>query len=526
MLTRPETVLGEPQRGLVSIMASTEPRAGFRPPWALNVDSDESTDAAPVTGTAEGTAEDPAPAESSVSEAAAGSSSGTSTPTKFQVDLARAMRAAAETARQESIERLAAESKVRVEAIRASSADAATELRQRADDDIAEIRDWSKGELARIRTETDAKISDRKSWLATEIEAHEESIEVLVSAVTSRVSAFEAELEAFFGRLAAEEDPTRIAMLAQALPDVPSLDDDAVIEAAGSAADAVATSAIETSAPTAADDLSASDDPVDAEVTSGMSDPVVEATSQFEETGQLEAEATAEGTSESTIETEASGSTDPWADAPGWGRPVGSTPDVTDHADASEPFAAVERRLAAFGLEAGSAEPAAAVEPTTDVVAGEEIGVTEGAAEVVTEAQAAHDAVAVSDPVSFDLVAEAFVSDEAAAVTESSADAAAAPTETSVVVDGLISVASIAGFKRSLSRFDGVHSVTVSSGPDGEFIFAVRHDATTALETALPTMPGYGARVTASEAGQISVSAHDAENTSGDVVLDPAGRRT
>ena len=42
-------------------------------------------------------------------------------------------------------------------------------------------------------------------------------------------------------------------------------------------------------------------------------------------------------------------------------------------------------------------------------------------------------------------------------------------------VTGLVSVASIAGFKRHLSRVAGVQSVGVSSGPDGEFVFAVTH---------------------------------------------------
>ena len=53
----------------------------------------------------------------------------------------------------------------------------------------------------------------------------------------------------------------------------------------------------------------------------------------------------------------------------------------------------------------------------------------------------------------------------------------AEPHTTRVVVTGLVSVASIAGFKRNLSRVAGVQSVGVSSGPDGEFVFAVNHDA-------------------------------------------------
>ena len=47
-----------------------------------------------------------------------------------------------------------------------------------------------------------------------------------------------------------------------------------------------------------------------------------------------------------------------------------------------------------------------------------------------------------------------------------------------VVVSGLVSVASIAGFKRHLARMVGVATVGVSSGPDGEFIFTVSHMST------------------------------------------------
>ena len=58
----------------------------------------------------------------------------------------------------------------------------------------------------------------------------------------------------------------------------------------------------------------------------------------------------------------------------------------------------------------------------------------------------------------------------------------AAPVEsTQVVVVGLVSVASIATFKRQLGRLPGVKNVGVSSGPDGEFIFTVGHGSDTSL---------------------------------------------
>ena len=54
---------------------------------------------------------------------------------------------------------------------------------------------------------------------------------------------------------------------------------------------------------------------------------------------------------------------------------------------------------------------------------------------------------------------------------------------TQVVVVGLVSVATIASFKRHLGRATGVQSVGVSSGPDGEFVFAVAHGQTSRSAT-------------------------------------------
>jgi hypothetical protein len=82
---------------------------------------------------------------------------------------------------------------------------------------------------------------------------------------------------------------------------------------------------------------------------------------------------------------------------------------------------------------------------------------------------------------------------------------------TRVIVTGLVSVASIAGFKRNLARVSGVHSVGVTSGPDGEFVFAVTHDASMELGESIATLPGFGARVTNETAGELTVAARDPE---------------
>jgi hypothetical protein len=89
---------------------------------------------------------------------------------------------------------------------------------------------------------------------------------------------------------------------------------------------------------------------------------------------------------------------------------------------------------------------------------------------------------------------------------------AAASVTTQVVVTGLVSVASIASFKRHIGRLAGVAHVGVSSGPDGEFVFAVQHDPEASLRDLLPTLPGFGARVVGAEDGIVRVSAQDLQD--------------
>ena len=102
---------------------------------------------------------------------------------------------------------------------------------------------------------------------------------------------------------------------------------------------------------------------------------------------------------------------------------------------------------------------------------------------------------------------------EDAATAAGRAAAAKAPVNesTQVVVVGLVSVASIATFKRQLGRLPGVKNVGVSSGPDGEFIFTVGHGTDTSLSTLIPTLPAFQARVVNEREGVLNVSAHDPE---------------
>lgn len=141
--------------------------------------------------------------------------------------LVKAMREAAVASRAETTARLQAEASTRVEAIRSRATEETAELKKRADDDVAEIRDWSKAELARIRQVTDDRIEARKTELTGELERHAAAVEQLVGQVQTTVSTFEADMDRFFEQLLAENDPAKLAGLAERAPEPPDLLSDA-----------------------------------------------------------------------------------------------------------------------------------------------------------------------------------------------------------------------------------------------------------------------------------------------------------
>ncbi|HJP89718.1 MAG TPA: hypothetical protein VJ850_11850 [Candidatus Limnocylindrales bacterium] len=141
--------------------------------------------------------------------------------------LVKAMREAAVASRAETTARLQAEATERVDAIRGRATSEAAELKKRADEDVAEIREWSKAELARVRQVTDDRIEARKTELTGEIERHAATVEHLVEQVQTTVSAFEADMDRFFEQLLAENDPAKLAGLAERAPEPPDLSDEA-----------------------------------------------------------------------------------------------------------------------------------------------------------------------------------------------------------------------------------------------------------------------------------------------------------
>lgn len=497
-------------------MATTDAKSGFRLPWSADRnESDTQVDGAvgdqatedpaqpasqyespTMTDTAPPTSETDPSSSGAHADAAVAGSTLSRKPNKFMADLTKAMQAAAESARADTLDRFTAEAKAHIESIHASTSDEATNLRKKADDDIAGIREWSKTEIARIREETDERIAHRKDVLEREIEAHAAQIEGRIERVQQHVAQFENQMAAFFERLLAEDDPTRFASLAESLPEPPPFDADIAWDPGLVAPTSVAS--VEAPVAEAVAEASEMTAPVEeAPIEAPAFEPVesseaTESVESSEVAGDAVAAEWATGTGVvETSQTEAS------PDVPsGWGELA--APDTTP-----EPSATTEDAGDLFGMTAEEPAPEDR-DPRLDA-----LGLDRDFA--AAEAEAGQFPVATEAPdEGIPVIADdALAARLAGLVPETAASGDVATTR--VVVTGLVSVASIAGFKRNLARVSGVHSVGVTSGPDGEFVFAVNHDAGMALGESITALPGFGARVTNESNGELTVAARDPE---------------
>lgn len=465
-------------------------------------------------------------------------------PTKLMADLAAAIRATADTARDQRLGQLDGDATAIVDMIRAQSDEGAVALRRRSDDDVSAIRDWAKAEIARIKEESEHRIADRKHLLEQEIADHAAAIEDRIAEVHSAVAGYRRAMDAYVERLQAEDDPARLATMAETMPEPPSLEglmDLDGLEIQGAAARHAEAAEVPVEEPAAVADEAPeapADDAVVAEVetedaVAAFDDdaPIgsIEAEGVVEEAGEAEfdagepdraddAEAAAAGVA-AEFSSDAEGSTADDAaggDVPRWAEgeaPEGFPEAVEggDPVDRGAIMAALEAAAEAVVAAEAAAESAETAEAAADVA--------ETAAELVAgragqlndadpEAQAALSARV--DAGGFET--ESYT-DRLASLLPGHAEAAAdgEPRSTQVVVTGLVSVASIASFKRHLGRLAGVTAVAVASGPDGEFIFNVTHRPDVSFRDAIPTMPGFAARVVATGDGVVSVTARDPE---------------
>lgn len=473
-------------------------------------------------------------------------------PTKLMVDLAVAIRATTESARDQRLAQVDAEATAIVELIRAQSTEGAAALRRRSDEDVAAIREWAKAEIARIREESDTRIASRKHMLEGEITSHAAAIEDRVGEVDSTVTGYREAMRIYFDRLTAEDDPARLATMAETMPDAPSLDlladfEDLPLTIAGPEAPAPATAMVAEPVPTVVAGPEAVAEPVEAvvaEPVEALAEPVEAAVAEpvaaLEQAGAPVATAEADeadgsdGTAEADLDIDAArvARATGWSDEPevsitpggGAASPGRYGPNWTageTRESFPEPEAGgdpVDRGAIMAALEA-AAEAVVAAESAAESAdqAQAAAGVAETAAELLVgrhdeddpEAQAALSARV--DAGGFDT--ESFA-DRLASLLPGHAEGSAdgEPKTTQVVVTGLVSVASIASFKRHLARLAGVTAVAVASGPDGEFVFNVTHRPDVSFRDVIPSMPGFAARVTATGDGAVTVTARDPES--------------
>ncbi len=488
-------------------------------------------------------------------------------PSKLMADLSAAIRATADAARIEVLADNDADVAAVVAEIRATSKEGEIVLKHRADEDVAEIRDWSKAEIARIKEETEARIEARKAQLGDEIAAHAAAIETRVGAVESLAASYRNEMEAYAERLAQEDDPSRLATMAESMPDAPELagivaadladlpqlpvkaeagtvdveasageaDVEADVEAAGEAdVEAVVEAAGE--ADVEADVEAAGEADVEVEVGEAPAleavESDVEADDEADVVAAVAAAAEAVDLDTPTHTGAPFGSPTPWAvgdeyqpradhgargsDVPRWaaGETVNDVPqpvDGSDPVDRGAIMAALEAAAAAVVAAESAADSADQAEAAADVAetaAELVVGRTGSGDDLDPEAQAALSARV--DAGGFDT--ESFTDRLASLMPghDPAVDDGSVHT-TQVIVSGLVSVASIASFKRHLGRIAGVDGVAVASGPGGEFVFNVTHRADVSFRDALPTLPGFAARVTSTGDGIVTVMARDPE---------------
>jgi hypothetical protein len=452
----------------------------------------------------------PAPADSHAPADRPSTSAPARRPTKFLADLTRAMQAAAEQARTATLEQFRADGTTVIEQIHGRSATGATELRRRADDDVASIKEWSKAEIARIREETEQRISARREQLEGQLERHAALVEHEIERVRGSITAFESEMGSFFDDLQREEDPALFAARAASLPEAPSFgdfDDDALAallrEPGIGTPEPAPEPSIEASVEVDQTAPVAEAGPFDREAAMAAIQAAAEAAASLEAAELAEVATTGEvavSDAESPAESpEAEAVAEVQPEAPQDAEPEAATEVETN---AVEPAEVAADAPSAPEAEASPASPD--VDPRLAM-----LGLTSDFA--VAEAEAAEAAAAEVDDIP-EIGGDALAARLAGLVPNEAPGASAETVTTQVMTTGLVSVASIASFKRHLGRLAGVAHVGVSSGPDGEFVFAVEHDAATSLRDLIPTIPGFAARVVGSGDGVVQVSAQDPQD--------------
>jgi len=146
-------------------------------------------------------------------------------PVSFRSEMARAMQVVADRERERIDAGVGDEEIAQVEKIHVRASAEAAQLGKHADEDVGLVNAWYEAQVRRIREEADRRIDDRRVRLEQSLAHHGSLIAAEIQSVHVAVQVYRASLDAFFGRLAEEQDPSVIARLAGTLPELPDLDE-------------------------------------------------------------------------------------------------------------------------------------------------------------------------------------------------------------------------------------------------------------------------------------------------------------
>jgi hypothetical protein len=479
-------------------MTPTPRKSGIRLPWSQHEESDTTAPAdttqateAPVTSDTPaadtGSAAQAAPSSgAAAAESAAQPATSAAAPAEAPTDdadnallasLITAMREVAERERESSVSTLRQSVDEAVETLRQRAAEGAEQLRDRSEADIAAIGDWVKAETERITSEGERRRETRRQLLTTQLSEHEQRSGTEIEGLYARIQDYERELTTFFAQLHEINDPAEFGTAAKRMPRPPAIATGATPAAAATAAPAAVAETAATekaSAPAEMPAEAAPEEPMDADASSDAAP--AEASSEV---------ATAEAATESDAATAEAA-----ADAPSETAAPGSSSIVPD---------THEERLSALGIDRNGSDA-----DTGDEAASE----ADGTSAEAPSADAKAEAEAPSDPLRARLAElDATIGGEKTAepATATVAAPGAGEVATAIVVHGLGSFGAITSFKQALERVDGVHGISLSLGPTGEFVYRATHEAEFDLVAAIEQIEHGGAQIERQPDGSLRV---------------------
>lgn len=525
-------------------MTQTPRRSGIRLPWSHDEDADEEpaevetttteTEAAatgtdaPATETAAAKPAQPDAVEPTATESAepglVGREDVAPAPMSEEdnallASLISAMREVADRERDASVTSLKTAVDEAIDQLRSRSAEEAEQLRSKADLDITGFTDWVRTETERIEAEGRARTESRREQLTQQLEDHEKESQRKVEEMESRVADYERELAAFFTQLHDIRDPAVFGTAAKRMPRPPELGtpEPGTPEPAAEAGDAEVTATAEAVVEEAPADVETA---VVEESTVDSGTPVVDETSAVDEpAGAFAAEQTASadtasaaeesapaaavGTIEEAVSTDVSDAateataqtaeTEPTDDADEFETQTPTTPSAETAAET------LRQRMDALGIPEAPAGETTATAETPEAGAEEPARDAMGLAERLAQLDARIGEAAPSE------VPEAPEASEAPVAT-AAAPGLGGEVATAIMVSGLGSFGAITSFKQALERVEGVHGISLSLGPTGEFVYRATHDADFDLVTAIGTIENGTAQVERQADGSLRVA--------------------